>query len=57
MLVEMEKTTGNACPRCGSGMLNIYYEDNSDLELGALCDLCGFKGFFANGKLIAIVPA
>jgi transcription elongation factor Elf1 len=57
MLVEMEKTTGNACPRCGSQTLNIYYDDGADLELGALCDSCGLKGFFSGGKLVPLVLA
>jgi transcription elongation factor Elf1 len=57
MLVEMEKTTGNTCPRCGLETLNMYYDDGADLELGALCDSCGLKGFFAEGKLVPLVLA
>jgi ribosomal protein L37E len=57
MLVEMEKTTGNACPRCGLETFNIYYDDGADLQLGALCDSCGLKGFFANGKLVPLALA
>jgi uncharacterized protein (DUF983 family) len=57
MLVEMEKTTGNSCPRCGQGTLNIYYDDDADLQLGALCDSCGLKGFFTGGKLIPLALA
>jgi hypothetical protein len=57
MLVEMEKTTGNICPRCGLETLNMYYDDGADLELGALCDSCGLKGFFAEGKLVPLVLA
>lgn len=56
-LVEMEKTTGNACPRCGLGTLNIYYDDGADAELGALCDSCGLKGFYASGKLVPLLLA
>jgi hypothetical protein len=34
--------------------LNIYYEEASDLQLGARCDECGLKGFFMNGKLVPL---
>jgi len=57
MMIEMEKTTGNSCPRCGLGTLNIYYDDGSDLQLGAVCDSCGLRGFFANGKLVHLALA
>ena len=50
----MEKTSGNACPRCGANTLNIFYEDGVDLELGATCDDCGFRGLFVNGKLLQL---
>ena len=48
----LEKTSGNACPRCGANTLNIFYEDGVDLELGATCDDCGFRGLFVYGKLV-----
>jgi Zn ribbon nucleic-acid-binding protein len=57
LMVKMEKTTGNVCPRCGSQSLNIYYEDGVDLQLGALCDSCSLKGFFMNGKLVPLATA
>ena len=50
----MEKTVGNVCPRCGLETLNIYYEENSDVQLGASCEECGLKGFFMNGKLVPV---
>ena len=50
----MEKTVGNVCPRCGLEALNIYYEENSDLQLGARCEECGLRGFFMNGKLVNV---
>jgi len=50
----MDKTVGNRCARCGFESLNIYYEEGSDLQLGASCEECGFKGFFVNGKLIPL---
>lgn len=53
----MEKTTGDVCPRCGSASLNVYYEDFSDEQLGALCDSCSLKGFFMNGKLVPLATA
>ena len=56
-LFEMEKTTGNACPRCGLGALNIYYDDGADTELGGLCESCGLKGFYASGKLVPLLLA
>jgi len=56
-MIEMEKTTGNSCPRCGLGTLSIYYDDDSDLQLGAVCDSCGLRGFFNNGKLVQLALA
>jgi len=50
----VEKTVGNVCPRCGYESLNIYYEENSDVQLGAHCEECGLKGFFINGKLVQV---
>jgi DNA-directed RNA polymerase subunit RPC12/RpoP len=50
----MDKTEGHLCPRCGMKTLNIYYEEGSDLQLGARCDECGLKGFFMNGKLVPL---
>lgn len=50
----MEKETGSLCPRCGLETLNVYYEDEGDMQLGASCDGCGLKGFFMNGKLIPL---
>lgn len=50
----MEKTTGNACPRCGKPEMNIYYEEGSDTKLGAYCEACGLKGFFSEGKLVVL---
>jgi len=57
MMIEMEKTTGNSCPRCGLGTLNIYYDDGSDSQLGAVCDSCRLRGFFTNGKLVQLALA
>ncbi len=53
----MEKETGLLCPRCGETSLNVYYEEGSDLQLGANCDSCGLKGFFMNGRLIQLATA
>ncbi len=50
----MDKTEGDPCPRCGQKTLNIYYEERSDLQLGARCEECGLKGFFMNGKLVPL---
>jgi uncharacterized protein (DUF983 family) len=57
MMIEMDKTIGNSCPRCGLGTLNIYYDDGADLQLGAVCDSCGFRGLFTNGKLVQLAFA
>jgi len=57
MMIEMEKTSGHDCPRCGLGTFNIYYDDGSDMEVGALCDSCGLKGFFMNDKLVPLALA
>jgi len=56
-LIEMEKTTGNSCPRCGLATLNIYYDDGADLQLGAVCDSCGLRGVFTNDKLVPLLLA
>ena len=53
----MEKSSGNACPKCGADSLNIFYEDGVDLELGATCDECGLKGVFVNNKLVQLATA
>jgi len=55
--VHLEKTVGDLCPRCEEYALNVYYEDESDVELGARCENCGFIGFFMRGKLVPMVPA
>ena len=49
---SLEKTSGDLCPRCGLQTLTIYYEDDTDLQLGARCEECDFKGFYMRGKLI-----
>jgi ribosomal protein L37E len=51
---RMEKETGLVCPRCGQESLNVYYEEGSDLQLGATCNSCNLKGFFMNGELIQL---
>ena len=53
----MEKSAGNACPRCGARALNIFHEDGVDLELGATCDDCGLRGLFVKGKLVELATA
>lgn len=50
----MEKSTGNSCPKCGSRSLNIYYEDGCDIQLGAMCEACGLKGFFMSNSLVPV---
>jgi hypothetical protein len=45
----MEKTTGHICPRCRRPSLNVYYEDDADVKLGALCESCGLKGYYVEG--------
>jgi hypothetical protein len=47
----MEKTTGHICPRCRQSSLNVYYEDDADVKLGALCKFCGLKGYYVDGRL------
>jgi Zn ribbon nucleic-acid-binding protein len=54
---ELDKLSGNACPRCGARTLNIFYEDDVDLQLGATCDQCGLKGLFVSGKLVQLATA
>jgi len=50
----MEKSTGNSCPKCGARSLNIYYEDGCDIQLGAMCEACGLKGFFMSNALVPV---
>ncbi|MGA2462531.1 MAG: hypothetical protein ABSF82_14030 [Candidatus Bathyarchaeia archaeon] len=50
----MDTTNGDLCPRCGLRTLTIYYEDGSDLQLGAHCEECGLKGFFMKDKLMPL---
>jgi hypothetical protein len=47
----MEKRSGNRFPRCFRESLNVYYEDESDLRLGAVCGVCGLGGYFSNDRL------
>lgn len=53
-MVVMDKIEGDVCPRCGQKSLDVYYEEGSDLQLGAHCEVCGLKGFFMNGKLVPL---
>jgi len=50
----MEKIAGNSCPKCGSRSLNIYYEDGCDIQLGAMCEACGLKGYFMSNSLVPV---
>ena len=50
----MDVVAGGKCPRCGAFSLDTYYEDETDLRLGAVCPECGFKGFSLNGKLVQL---
>ena len=50
----MDKITGQQCPRCGLLVLNVYYDDDTDLELGACCDECGYNGLYIRGKLVQV---
>jgi hypothetical protein len=47
----MEKRSGNRCPRCLRDSLNIYYEEESGLRLGAVCGVCGLRGYFSDDRL------
>jgi hypothetical protein len=53
----MDKETGSVCPRCGLKTLDVYYEEEGDMQLGAICSGCGLKGFFINGKLVQLAEA
>jgi len=50
----MEKSSGNRCPRCSKDSLNVYYEEDSGFRLGAVCQSCGLKGYFSEGKLVVM---
>jgi len=34
--------------------MNVYYEDDSDIKLGAWCESCNFKGFFVGKELFEV---
>ena len=50
----MDVETQKECPNCGRPTLSVYYEENTDLQLGAVCSYCGLKGFYMNGKLLQL---
>jgi transcription elongation factor Elf1 len=50
-------TTNQQCPRCNHASLSVYCSENTDMKLGAVCSFCGLKGYYANGKPIALVTA
>jgi hypothetical protein len=54
---NLEKIGGDLYPRCGLRALAIYYEDETDLQLGARCEEFALKGFFMNGKLVQVAIA
>jgi DNA-directed RNA polymerase subunit RPC12/RpoP len=56
-MVSLYKLAGGLCPRCHLRTLATYYEEETDLELGARCEECGLKGFFTRGKLIQVATA
>jgi transcription elongation factor Elf1 len=45
------------CPRCNRLSLSIYYSEGTDMKLGAVCNLCGLKGYYADGKFVALATA
>jgi len=51
---DMEKTIQNVCPKCGESAMNVYYEDDSDMKLGAWCESCDLKGFFVGRELFEV---
>jgi DNA-directed RNA polymerase subunit RPC12/RpoP len=53
----LDKVSGNLCPRCGVKALNIYYEEEADLQLGGICESCGFRALSMGDKLIPLVTA
>jgi hypothetical protein len=52
--VLMEKSSGNHCPKCLRDSLNVYYDEESGFRLGAVCQLCGLKGYFTEGRLMVM---
>jgi DNA-directed RNA polymerase subunit RPC12/RpoP len=53
----VDKTVGDVCPRCGCKTLDVYFEEGTDLELGARCEECGLKGFFLGKRLIPLATS
>jgi len=53
----MEKEAGSVCPRCHLVTLDVYYEEDGDVRLGAVCRGCGLKGFYMNGELVQLAYA
>jgi hypothetical protein len=54
---NLNKIGGDLCPRCGLRAFAIYYEDETDLQLGARCEEFALKGFFMNWKLVQVAIA
>jgi len=48
----MERSNGSVCPKCLRMSLDVYYEEDSDLRLGAICRTCGLKGYFSEDRLV-----
>ncbi len=53
----MEKASGNLCPRCNRATLNVYYEEDSDLKIAAVCENCNIRGYFVGAKLVPMLYA
>jgi hypothetical protein len=54
---ELDKTEGELCPKCGQYTLSVYYEEETDLKIGAHCESCDAKGVYVNGELKLLVEA
>jgi hypothetical protein len=44
-----------ACPYCGRLALEIYWTDQGDARVAALCEFCGAKGYYSSGELVRVL--
>jgi transcription elongation factor Elf1 len=57
---ELERRMQNtgppeACPYCGRLALEIYWTDQGNARVAALCEFCGAKGYYSSGELVRVL--
>lgn len=53
-VTPLDKVPNNQCPTCHENAMAIYYQDETSLEIGAVCEACGRKGFYVGGRLVVM---